>query len=136
LGPVRAAALAAAIAVAGFAAGAAGAACGKDKPNTAAQAKAGAGLFAANCATCHGANATGGTGPVLNSRQFLTTADDLTIKNTVRVGLAGTPMRPWGKEFGGPFDDKQIGQITAYLRSLEPNAPSVPNWRQGKPATP
>jgi mono/diheme cytochrome c family protein len=110
-------------------------ACGSSKPSKGAQANRvnqGAALFAANCAACHGPDATGGTAPTLNSKQFLTTADDLTIKNTVRVGLAGTAMRSWGKDLGGPFDDKQIAAIVAYLRSLEPTAPDAPNWRQGK----
>jgi len=98
----------------------------------AADVKAGLVIFANNCARCHGQDGTGGTAPTLNSKEFLTTADDLTIKNTVKVGLAGTRMPAWGKEFGGPMTDKQIDQITAYLRSLEHSAPSVPNWRQGK----
>jgi cytochrome c oxidase cbb3-type subunit 3 len=106
--------------------------CGSRKPNKAVQVKQGAALFAANCAACHGTDATGGTAPTLNSKQFLTTADDLTIKNTVRVGLAGTAMRSWSKDLGGPFDDKQIETIVAYLRSLEPTAPDAPDWRQGK----
>jgi mono/diheme cytochrome c family protein len=113
------------------------AACGSGKPSAAAQAaqaRVGATLFAANCARCHGPNGTGGSGPVLNSKEFLR-ADDLTIKNTVRVGLAGTAMPAWGKQFGGPFDDKQIAELLAYLRSLAPSAPSVPNWRQGATTT-
>ena len=31
----------------------------------------------------------------------------------------------------GTLTDEQIRQITTYLRSLEPNAPSVPAWRKG-----
>src|SRR6266545_1524632 len=67
-------------------------------------ARLGEGLFANNCAACHGRAATGGSAPTLNSKQFLTSTSD-----------------------------EQIRQLIAYLRSLEPNAPSVPNWRQGKP---
>src|SRR6266511_1482227 len=70
-------------------------------------ARLGQGLFANNCAACHGRAATGGS--------------------------AGTSMPAWSLDFGGPLTDEQIRQLIAYLRSLEPNAPSVPNWRQGKP---
>jgi cytochrome c553 len=37
------------------------------------------------------------------------------------------------KQFLTSTSEEQIRQLIAYLRSLEPNAPSVPNWRQGKP---
>ena len=40
-------------------------------------------------------------------------------------------MSAWSLEFGGTLTDEQIRQITTYLRSLEPDAPSVPDWRQG-----
>jgi mono/diheme cytochrome c family protein len=40
-------------------------------------------------------------------------------------------MPPWSLAFEGTLTDEQIRQITTYLRSLEPNAPSVPSWRQG-----
>jgi mono/diheme cytochrome c family protein len=111
------------------------AACGSGTGQaSASDARSGAFLFANNCARCHGQNGTGGTAPTLNSKEFLTKADDLTIKNTVKVGLAGTQMPAWGRDFGGPFSDKQVNEILAYLRSLTPNAPSVPNWRAGNPS--
>jgi mono/diheme cytochrome c family protein len=48
-------------------------------------------------------------------------------------GVSGSSMPAWSLDFGGQLTDEQIRQLVAYLRSLEPNAPSVPNWRQGKP---
>ncbi|MCL1693081.1 MAG: cytochrome c, partial [Actinomycetia bacterium] len=33
-------------------------------------------LYELNCASCHGADGAGGVGPALNSKEFLTAADD------------------------------------------------------------
>jgi mono/diheme cytochrome c family protein len=89
-------------------------------------------LFETNCSACHGKNATGGTAPVLNSQQFLKSTSDDQIVNLISAGVPGTEMPAWSLAFSGTLTDEQIHQITAYLRSLEPTAPSVPTWRQGK----
>jgi mono/diheme cytochrome c family protein len=93
----------------------------------------GEGLFANNCASCHGRAATGGDAPTLNARQFLTSTSDEQLRLLVAGGVSGTSMPAWSLDFGGPLTDEQVRQLVAYLRSLQPNAPSVPNWRQGKP---
>ncbi len=69
---------------------------------------------------------------MLNAKQFLKGATDAQIASIIKVGVPGSDMQAKGLDYGGPFTDEQIAQITAYLRSLEPNAPSVPNWRRGK----
>ena len=92
----------------------------------------GTNLFATNCATCHGKGAIGGSAPVLNSKEFLKNTTDAQIKALVAGGVSGTDMPAWSLDFGGTLTDEQVNQITTYLRSLEPNAPSVPNWRQGR----
>ena len=89
-------------------------------------------LFETNCSACHGKNATGGSAPVLNSQQFLKSTSDDQISNLIAGGVPGTEMPPWSLAFAGTLTDEQIRQITTYLRSLEPAAPSVPTWRQGK----
>ena len=89
-------------------------------------------LFAINCASCHGKDAVGGSAPVLNSQQFLKATTDAQIENIVSGGVSGTEMPAWSLDFGGTLTDEQVQQVTTYLRSLEPNAPSVPSWRQGK----
>jgi mono/diheme cytochrome c family protein len=96
-------------------------------------ARLGDGLFANNCAACHGRGATGGDAPTLNAKQFLTTTSDEQMRLLIAGGVSGTSMPAWSLDFGGPLTDEQIRQLVAYLRSLQPNAPSVPNWRQGKP---
>lgn len=86
-------------------------------------------LWADNCATCHGTQGQGVSAPALNSQEFLTSVSDDQIHGIVAGGIPGTPMPAWLNDYGGPLTDQQIGGIVAYLRSLEANAPSVPNWR-------
>jgi mono/diheme cytochrome c family protein len=96
-------------------------------------ARLGDGLFANNCAACHGRGATGGDAPTLNAKQFLTSTSDEQMRLLIAGGVSGTSMPAWSLDYGGPLTDEQIRQLVTYLRSLQPNAPNVPNWRQGKP---
>ena len=128
MGPIRGAALA--LVVAAVVTPACGG--GGSKADKAAQARAGATLFDNNCAVCHGSNGTGGSAPVLNAKEMLSNASNQQLRNIIRVGIPGTRMQSWGEEFGGPFDDKTVDKVVAYLRSLEKTAPSVPDWRLGK----
>ena len=88
-------------------------------------------LFATNCSSCHGKEATGGSAPVLNAKEFLKGTTDDQIRALIAGGISGTDMPTWSLAFGGTLTDEQVLQVTTYLRSLEPNAPSVPNWRAG-----
>ena len=90
-------------------------------------------LFATNCSGCHGKRAIGGSGPTLDSKQFLKATTNDQIRGLVSGGVPGTEMPAWSLAFGGTLTDEQVLQITTYLRSLEPTAPSVPNWRTGRP---
>ena len=92
-------------------------------------------LFAGNCASCHGRDATGGSAPVLNSQQFLKAATDPQIQQIVSSGISGSEMPAWSFDFGGTLTSEQIQQITSYLRSLQAKAPSVPAWRSGAATT-
>ena len=89
-------------------------------------------LFAQSCAECHGIEAIGGTAPTLNAEEFLESTSDAQIQLLVQGGISGTSMSEWSLDFGGPLTDEQIRQIVTYLRSLEPDAPSVPDWRNGR----
>lgn len=93
--------------------------------------KTGGELFATNCAACHGAQGTGGVGPTLNSKEFLTTTADNQIALVITGGISGSAMSAWGLDYGGSFTDEQIRQLVTYMRTLEANAPSVPDWRLG-----
>jgi len=93
-------------------------------------------VFAANCAQCHGKNAAGGgSAPTLNSSQFLKSTTNNQIQALVAGGVSGTEMPAWSLDYGGTFTDEQVRQVVTYLRSLEPNAPSIPGWRQSAKAT-
>ena len=74
----------------------------------------------------------GGSAPVLNSKEFLKSTTDDQISTLIAGGVPGTEMPAWSLAFGGTLTDEQIRQITTYLRSLEPNAPSVPTWRRAR----
>ena len=78
-------------------------------------------IFAANCAQCHGKDATGGgSAPTLNSREFLKSTTDAQIFALVAGGVSGTEMPAWSLDYGGTFTDEQVRQVVTYLRSLEP----------------
>jgi mono/diheme cytochrome c family protein len=91
----------------------------------------GATIFNQSCSSCHGANGTGGTAPTLNSKQFLTATSDDQAALIITGGVPGTSMSAWSIDFGGPLTSEQVRQIITYLRSLELNAPSIPDWRTG-----
>jgi len=94
----------------------------------------GAKLYQLNCATCHGRQGQGVDAPALNAQEFLTGATDAQIHGIVAGGVPGTEMPAWLNEYGGGLTHQEIAEIVAYLRSLEPTAPSRPDWRTpGKP---
>lgn len=94
-------------------------------------------LYTANCATCHGADAGGGSAPnpydadapwpapsldnlaaryaesdvVIDPEDFITT--------TIKQGRLGTPMPPWGAAYQGPLNDLEVMAITNYLLAIQ-----------------
>ncbi|HEX5230030.1 MAG TPA: DUF5777 family beta-barrel protein [Bryobacteraceae bacterium] len=85
-------------------------------------AKSGAGLFAQNCARCHGANGRGiGTAgtPNFTRRDFQAALSDQKIAETIQNGKADRMPA-----FGSQFDDQQIGALAAYIRSFAAGAGS------------
>jgi mono/diheme cytochrome c family protein/uncharacterized cupredoxin-like copper-binding protein len=91
-------------------------------------------LFSANCASCHGKSATGGEAPTLNSEQFLKQTSDEQAALIITGGISGSEMSAWSIDFGGALTDQQILQLVTYIRSLEADAPSIPDWRRGAKA--
>jgi mono/diheme cytochrome c family protein len=94
-----------------------------------AQIDAGGQLWSLNCATCHGTSGEGVSAPALNSQQFLGSVTDQQIRGIVAGGIPGTEMPAWLDDYGGPLTQQQIAAVVAYVRSWEPNAPNLPNWR-------
>ncbi|MDX2382380.1 MAG: cytochrome c [Acidimicrobiia bacterium] len=92
-------------------------------------AEEGENLWQFNCASCHGIAGDGGTAPALNSEEFLQSADDNQIGTLIAVGIPGSQMSAYSLDYAGPLTSEQIESIVKYLRSLEPDAPSRPDWR-------
>jgi cbb3-type cytochrome c oxidase subunit III len=99
-------------------------------------AEEGESIWGFNCASCHGETGEGGTAPALNAKEFLQSADDNQIRQLIAVGIPGSAMSAFSQDFAGPLTSAQIRAVAAYLRSLEEEAPSNPNWRLGGPAAP
>lgn len=82
---------------------------------------AGARLYAASCASCHGENGEGREGPALANARFLATATDTFLVETIRRGRRGTSM----PAFGAPspqhqlLDDRDIAAIVGLIRTWE-----------------
>jgi mono/diheme cytochrome c family protein len=102
----------------------------------------GQGLFAQNCAACHGEFGQGGPNPSntkeiippISTAAFLQTRDDATIRAVVAQGQSDLGMPPFSASFGGLLGDDQIDAIVAYVRSwannplvIEPTPQATPN---------
>jgi mono/diheme cytochrome c family protein len=94
-----------------------------------AQLVAGRQLWSLNCANCHGEQGEGVKAPALNSTEFLDSVSDEQMHGIIAGGIPGTEMPAWLDEFGGPLTHQQIAALVAYIRSWQPTAPSVPDWR-------
>jgi mono/diheme cytochrome c family protein len=86
-------------------------------------------IWSVNCASCHGLNGEGGVGPALNSKQFLQASTDEQTTLLVSVGVPGSQMSAYSQDFGGPLTSEQIKSVAVFMRSWEPDAPDVPEWR-------
>jgi mono/diheme cytochrome c family protein len=112
---------------------------GREKARTnqlVALATSGEQTWSITCGACHGLSGEGGIGPVLNSKQFLSSATDTQIELLVSVGVPGTQMAAFSQDHGGPLTSEQIKAVVTYMRSWEPKAPDRPDWRNPKTATP
>lgn len=99
----------------------------------------GAALYANNCASCHGVDGKGGSGPALHSRYFFTQRiDDVqfagTLEDYVKLTVAaGRPskantgqwvvmMPTWSSRYGGPFRDDQVVHVTNFVMNWQATA--------------
>jgi mono/diheme cytochrome c family protein len=86
-------------------------------------------LWQFNCSSCHGLAGEGGIGPALNSTQYLQSASDEQSRTLIAVGVPGSQMSAYSLDYGGPLTSEQIKSVAAFIRSWEPDAPDVPDWR-------
>jgi hypothetical protein len=60
---------------------------------------------------------------------LLSSVSDDQIGQLIPVGIPGSDTAAYSLDFGGTLTSSQVTAITTYLRSLEPTAPDVPEWR-------
>lgn len=75
-------------------------------------ATAGESIFSANCASCHGTDATGGSGPDLT--EPFTNDADADLANTILNGVSGTDMAA----YSGVLSDTDVADVIAYIHSI------------------
>ncbi|MFQ5459822.1 MAG: c-type cytochrome [Anaerolineae bacterium] len=73
---------------------------------------AGAGLYEAQCVTCHGPAGASDVAPDLATATFQSTASDAFISYAIRRGRPGTAMPPFD------LTDTQIADLISFIRSL------------------
>jgi putative heme-binding domain-containing protein len=71
-------------------------------------------IFDAQCAWCHGAEGTGGTGPNLQRTTLRNAASDAALAQLVRIGIPGTEM----PSFAIALTERMAWQTAAYVKSL------------------
>jgi len=69
---------------------------------------AGAAVFAANCASCHGADGGGGSGPTLAGA-------GIDVDSIIAIVLSGEGNMP---AFDGTLADQDIADVSAYATSM------------------
>ncbi|MBX3192132.1 MAG: c-type cytochrome [Labilithrix sp.] len=69
-------------------------------------------LYAARCASCHGAKGSGGKHNALSNAELLASASDTFLARTIERGRKGTPM----PAFGETLSKDQIDDLVALLR--------------------
>ena len=92
-------------------------------------AKAGAGLYDANCKVCHGDRGSRGEGIHLANPVFLEQATDPFMRHAIIHGRPGTKMMA----FGDKLNEKQISDVIAYIRAFV--GPATPAIAQLPPPT-
>ncbi len=83
---------------------------------TPADAAAGARIFRAHCAECHGLKGEGGRGPALATGVFFHGSSDADLLRNISDGIPGTAMP------GVFFSPDQVWQIVTYVRTLSRSA--------------
>lgn len=85
-----------------------------------ASAERGAAVYAANCASCHGAKGWSGKHNALANPELLVSASDGFLATTIERGRAGTPMPGFSAKLG----TEKIDDVVAFLRTWQ-KAPDV-----------
>ena len=80
------------------------------------------------CSICHGQLGEGGIGPNLTDEYWLHGGGTLDIARTITYGIPEMGMRPWHFQ----FQAKEIGEIVAFIHSIQGSNPENAKVPQGK----
>lgn len=93
---------------------------------------AGRNMFRANCATCHGPDGGGQTGPNLTDDHYINIRRPEDIYRVVHDGVKSKGMPEWATRFSEP----QLVLLSAYVASLRGSHASAPRDPQGERIAP
>ncbi len=82
---------------------------------------AGKARFRIYCSECHGREGRGGRGPDLASGRWTHGGSDADLARTIAKGVPGTAMQAYGED----FDENDIKQLVAFIRSLAAGAGTI-----------
>ena len=88
---------------------------------------AGAEVFTANCAACHGPDGGGTIGPNLTDNYWIHDNEPETIFRIITEGVIEKGMAPWGDV----LSDEERAQAAAYVMSIRGTTPANPKAREG-----
>lgn len=92
----------------------------------------GAGIFATNCASCHGKDGTGVTGPNMTDEFYLNVTKVEDILDVIKNGRNNAAMPAWGNR----LQPNEIVVVGAYAASLRGQNKPSPRPREGKEIAP
>ena len=87
------------------------------------EARHGQAIYARMCAVCHGSEGEGykaDRAPALAHSDFLESATDDFLRNTIANGRRGTTMSAWSLARSGPLSRADIDALLAFMRSWQP----------------
>ena len=84
----------------------------------------GAIVYHESCASCHGEQGQGVFGYSL-AKAWPANDAHAYIRSVVTGGIAGTQLPAWGMANGGPLNDQQIADVSAYVLTLSPASPAA-----------
>jgi cytochrome c oxidase cbb3-type subunit 3 len=89
--------------------------------------QAAGGMYKANCATCHGPDGGGGTGPNLCDDSWLNVRQVTDINTVLTNGVVSKGMPAWSPR----FTEAQLTLLTAYVAHLRGTSPVTSKAAQG-----
>jgi mono/diheme cytochrome c family protein len=79
-----------------------------------------------NCTSCHGIEGQGVDAPPLRNSRFVQNQGDKAVFEVIANGRPGSEMPAWLQGNGGPLGDAEIGNVVAYLHTLQRVSPLTP----------